>query len=229
LKQRSTVARAAAICLGLCLPQALLAEAVICPGGGFSVYGAGHRADAVCQAALEATEQLASCNLYVPTPVAIEVTRSMPGNCYGLYHCDEDLIQLLPLEVYETHLSGAPDSPFGHLEPEVFFNSILRHELAHAALGTLPCPYEGCPATQEFVAYTMQIRFLSDADRAPLDQRAAKVERPITRDGISAAVLMLSPEAFIANAHAYLSQQEDACDMIGAIARGDVIFDLPFR
>jgi hypothetical protein len=127
----------------------------------------------------------------------------MPGNCYGLYHCDEDLIQLFPEEVYETYLAGASESPFGHLEPGVFFNSILHHELAHAALNTMPCPYEGCPAAQEFVAYTMQIWFLSDADRAPFDLRVAEAERPMTRDGINALVLIILSDAFIENANGY--------------------------
>lgn len=190
--------------------------------------GAGNRSEAICSAATVATMQLASCNLTVPAPITVEISRTVPGDCYGLYHCDDQLIQLFPVEAYATHLSGAPQSPFGHLEPEVFFNSVLRHELVHAALDGTHCPFESCRATQEFVAYTMQIMFLSDIDRAPFDLRRAEAERPATRDSVNTIILMMSPETFIDNAYAYLMQQGDPCALIGAIARGEVVFDHPF-
>lgn len=51
----------------------------------------------------------------------------------------------------------------------------------------------------------------------------------MTRDGINALALMMLPDAFIENAYGYLSAQDDPCALIGAIARGEVILDLPFR
>lgn len=193
------------------------------------VQGGGEQAQAICETAALAKRQLASCNLPVTRTVTVEVTRTLPGNCYGLYYCDNDLIQLLPVDVYATYLLGHPESPFGHLAPEVFFDSILRHELAHAALRDMPCPYEGCPATQEFVAFNMQIRFLSDIDRAPFERFTNEIERPISREGVNALVLMMSPETFVRNAYAYLSQQNDPCGLMGEIVGGDVLLDLPFR
>lgn len=193
------------------------------------VQGGGDRTEAICEAAAEAKAQLASCNLPVTQTVTVEITRVLPENCNGAYHCDEQLIQLLPLEAYATYLTRYLDGPFGHLDPEVFFDSILRHEFAHAALGGMPCPYERCPVTQEFVAYTMQIRFLADSERAPFEQLVAQIERPVSRDSVNGLVLMMSPETFAMNSLAYLSQIDDPCGLMDEITKGAVLFDRPFH
>jgi hypothetical protein len=213
----------------LALVAPLQAEGYPCPGGMFTIEGAIGRGPAICEMAARAAEQLASCNLEVPSGLTIEITRAMPGDCYGLYHCREDLIQLLPLEAYESYLEANPDSVFGHLSPQVFFDSVLRHELAHAALEEMPCPYAACPATQEFVAYVMQIRFLSMADRAPVDARIAALKRPMPRENVNAMILTMAPELFVENAYRYFSQQDDPCGLISSVARGDVTFDMPSR
>ncbi len=223
---------AGALSLALAASAPLWAQDVTCPGGGVTIQGAPERATAICEATAIATDQLASCNLYVPDQITIEVTQSLPGNCYGLYHCEEDLIQLLPVSAYETYLDANPASPFGHLSPQVFFDSILRHELAHAAMNRTPCPFDGCPASQEFVAYTMQIYFLPDADRTRFETRlgeAGAPDRPITRDSLNAMILMMAPEIFIENAYRYFARLEEPCALIGEIARGDVLLDLPFQ
>lgn len=217
------------LAIGALLATPLAAENVTCQGGAFTVRDAAERTDSICEAAATATEQLASCNLTIAETVTIEVTGAFSDRCLGLYHCDDRLIQLRPLEDYATYLSGNPDSPFSHLDPEVFFQSVLRHELAHAALSATPCPYEGCPVTRELVAYTMQIRFLSEADRAPFDRLVAQADRQMTRDDFSVIGLMLAREAFIENAYVFLSQQDDPCEFVSKIARGDIILDRPVR
>lgn len=230
LEQTSNRRIAAILVAGLPFATPAFADELVCPGGsGVVVVDGGDRSEAICGAAAESIAQLASCNLMVPRPITVEIIQAMPGNCYGLYHCGEERIQLLPVEAYASFLSRSPENPFAHLDPEVFFNSILRHELAHAALYATPCRYEGCPATREFVAYTVQIWFLPDAGRAPFDERVAEAVRPMTRDGVSAVVLMMAPGAFIANAYGYLSQQKEPCALIEAISAGEVVFDLPFR
>ena len=216
------------LAVGAFLATQLAAEDFTCPGGAIVVQSAGDHSEAICRVASEATRQLASCNLTVPSPITVEVTHEVPSGCYGLYHCGDHLIQLRPVGDYAAHLSSAPQSLFAHVEPDVFFESILRHEMVHAVLEATHCPFDSCPATQEFVAYTMQIMFLPDIERAPFDQRLAEVSRPVTRDSVNAIILMWSPETFMTNAYAYLMQQNDPCALIGAIAQGEVVFDLPF-
>jgi hypothetical protein len=210
------------------LASSLRADAYVCPDGSITVQGASdEREPEICAAAELATRQLASCNLEVPDGVTIEVTQSVPGECYGVYHCHEELIQLLPLEAYESYLAANAETPFGHLPPRVFFDSVLRHELAHAALEDMPCPFGDCRASQEFVAYTMQIMFLPETDRAAFDARVHMAERPVPRERLNTMILMMAPDVFIEHAYTYLSQQDDPCILIGKIARGEVILDTP--
>lgn len=217
------------ITAGLVMAAPVAADEFICPGGTVIVQGSVERAEAICVAAEDAKGQLASCNLPVTQTVTVEITRALPGNCFGLYSCEENLIQLQPLDAYADLLSEEPGIPFGHLEPEAFFNSILRHELAHAALDGMPCRFEACPATQEFVAYNMQIRFLSDSERAPFDIFVASTVEPVIRERINALVLAMSPEIFLRNAYAYLASEDDPCDLMAEIVRGEVLFDMPFQ
>lgn len=219
---------ACALGLSLASPASPGAEGIACAGSDVTVVGAKSGLRDICDGASEAIAQLASCNLTLQGPVTVEIVESLPG-CLGLYHCDDDLIQLLSPDAYARHLSRSPGGPFGHLEPEVFFGGVLRHELAHAALASMPCPFEGCPATKEFVAYTMQIWFLPEAARAPFDRRASDRVRPAFREGVSVVVLMMAPEAFIANAYAYLTGQDDPCGLIADVASGEVTFDGPVR
>lgn len=207
----------------------IVAQEHVCPGGTVIVQGGGERSEAICEAAVEAKGQLASCNLPVTQTVTVEITPVLPGNCHALYDCDNNLIQLLPLDAYTDFLSEQPESPWGHLESEVFFNSILRHELVHAALDDMPCPYEVCPVTQEFAAYNMQIRFLPEAERAPFERFSVETERPISRDSLNALVLAMSPETFVRNAHVYLARQDNPCELMADIASGEVLFDMPLQ
>ena len=162
-RSHRTLARA--LGLSLAWQTGLAAEGIRCPDIDVTVLGADERADDICKAVATTVEQLKSCNLTVQGPITVEIVHSLP-NCLGLYHCDDALIQLLSIEAYGSYLSRSPDSLFNHLAPGLFFESVLRHELARAALESMPCPFEGCPATTEFIAYTMQIWFLPDAARA---------------------------------------------------------------
>lgn len=38
-----------------------------------------------------------------------------------------------------------------------FFESVILHELAHAALDDMPCSFPSCIVGQEYIAYAMQI------------------------------------------------------------------------
>jgi hypothetical protein len=47
------------------------------------------------------------------TPVTVEITRRIPDNCHGLYHCDDNLIQLRPLEDYAENGGAKVDHGSG--------------------------------------------------------------------------------------------------------------------
>ncbi|KPQ17664.1 MAG: hypothetical protein HLUCCO18_04015 [Rhodobacteraceae bacterium HLUCCO18] len=106
----------------------LCAGGYACPEGDITGLGAPvDRAGAICAATELATRQRASCNPEVSDGVTMAVTQSVPGDCHGMYHCHVELIQLQPLEAFESCLAAKSETPSGHLSQRVFFDSVLRH------------------------------------------------------------------------------------------------------
>ncbi|MGI3183870.1 DUF6639 family protein [Nioella aestuarii] len=177
----------------------------------------------ICESASEAVELFERCN--VPAfrpPLHIEVVDELPEGCLGVFHCGESRIDVLSPEHLETHRN--PESAFAFLTAEDYFRSIVVHELAHAGFDTLNCPIESCIASDEYVAYNMQVMFLSPDQQA---QFAAQGEtgETVSRDQISAAILFMAPDLFVQRAWAHLQQREDPCGYIGLITDGDIILD----
>jgi hypothetical protein len=200
------------------------AEPIACPDGRVFTENAGDDAALICALAARATEQLASCNLTVPAPLAITVIPELEDRCLGLYHCGEGRVEILAPGAYLPLRTESEASAFATVSEEAFFESVIRHELAHAALDSMPCPFESCLASQEYVAYTMQVRFLPEADRISFEAAIAHDGR-VTRDMLSAIMVMMAPEVFARRAWLHLSAREDPCDFIGQIARGEVLLD----
>ncbi len=140
----------------------------------------------------------------------------------GLYHCGENRIEILPPDA--TGALRKPNSAFAEFPTEQFFDSIVTHELSHAAFDKIPCATGICPATAEYVAYTMQIRSLIHAGHSDLGVRM-NLDKTIDNDEINAVFLMMAPDIFIQKAWTHLSQQEDACSYVGQIMSGKIRFD----
>jgi hypothetical protein len=211
-----------AMAMALATPGA--AQPIACPDGKVFTENAGPDAALICDLAGRITEQLASCNLNVPAPVTIAVVPELEAKCIGLYHCGEGRIEILNPEAYLPLRAEGQASAFAPVSEEAFFESIIRHELAHAALDSMPCPFASCLASQEYVAYTMQVRFLPEADRIAFEE-AITHHGPVSRDMLSAIMVMMAPEVFAQRAWLHLSARENPCDFIGQIARGEVLFD----
>ena len=118
--------------------------------------------------------------------------------------------------------------PFAAIPIDHYYDSILIHELAHAAYGDRNCPFSTCPVNNEFIAYAMQVRSLSDEDRAIFEAWGG-IEQSESRRYLSAAMLAMSPERFAAAAWWHLSLQDAPCEYIGAIVSGDVLLDHRWR
>lgn len=200
------------------------AEPLACPGGRVFTENAGEDADLICSLAARATEQLATCNLTVPAPVTIAVIPELQDQCLGLYHCGQGRIEILAPGEYAPLRAKGKASAFAPVSDEAFFESVIRHELAHAALDDMPCPFDSCVASQEYVAYTMQVRFLPETDRIAFED-ATEHEGPVSRDMLSGIMLMMAPDVFARRAWLHLKEREDPCGFIGQIARGEVLLD----
>lgn len=218
--------RAAGVACALWVTGALglAAQPVACPAGRILTENAGEDAALICTLAARATRQLASCNLGVPAPVTIAVVPELEDQCLGLYHCGMGRIEILSPGAYLPLRAEGRASAFATVSDEAFFEGVIRHELAHAALDGMPCPFGSCLVNQEYIAYTMQVRFLPEADRIAFEA-AIDQDGRVTRDMLSSIMLMMAPQTFARRAWLHLSAREDPCGFIGQIARGEVLLD----
>lgn len=180
-------------------------------------------ANAVCSVSERAMFQFRACNLGpFPEPLRVDIVGSLSANCVGLYHCNQNWVELLEPSSMQALRQG--DGVFGFLTEEEYFRSIVVHELAHAAFDAVPCPYEGCVVANEYIAYAMQVMSLSPDYRKLFEERSG-LDRRVSVVEFSRLMLDLAPERFGARAWAHLQQRDDPCGYIGAIVNGSVLLD----
>jgi hypothetical protein len=205
-----------------CLPAASTAQTLSCPDDRITVVDAGEYSDRICRVGAQAIDELAACNLPLDRPITITLSRTLDENCVGVYHCGEDTMELTHPDDLATMI--AESALFSALDVLSYFDSILFHELVHAAADTIPCPYESCPATSEYLAYALQIRALSAEDREKIGLAEVSEDR-ISRDAINAIMVFWAPDRFAVKAWTHLMQREDPCAYVGLIAKGNIVFD----
>jgi hypothetical protein len=182
----------------------------------------GELAGRLCALVEESVASLAESRLSVPLPLRIEVKPNLETGCLGVYHCGTSQIDLFDPGSFAQ--AGADQGPFAGIPTERYYDSIVTHELAHAAYDDRNCPLSTCPVNQEFIAYAMQVRSLSDADRATFEASGV-IEPSDARSYLSSVMLAMSPERFASAAWWHFSRQEEPCDYVGAILSGDVLLD----
>ena len=165
-----------------------------CPRSRFSVISDPADALKICEMASGAVAQLATCSVLIDRPVVIEVVDRLPEGYIGQYHHGKYRIDLLSPRAAQVYLETK--NPMTVRHRDAFYQSIIVHELTHAALDDMPCPISGCYATQEYVAYA-----------------------------INEPIALFAPDVFMQKAWLHFSQQEDPCGFIGQIASGKIFFD----
>lgn len=176
----------------------------------------------VCQLAATMLDRLATCNVVTQRPITIELKPAFEMGCLGLYHCGEDRIELLNPEPFES--AREAESAFAMLNTRDYYASVIAHELAHAAYDNVPCPFGDCRATDEYVAYTMQVYTLESVARASFEA-AIPYKRRVVRDEINPMIVLMAPDIFARKAWMHFSQQDDGCAFIQQIMNGDVLLD----
>lgn len=202
----------------------LRAETLTCENSLVSVISEQTRdAEMVCEAVGLTTVLFDQYN--VPAllfPLRIQVVEEMKDGCVALYHCGEDRIEILEPPLMETRRD--PDGAFTFLPINEYFRSVVVHELAHAASDGAPCPFGICVVRDEYVAYAMQVMFLTSD--AQLEFAAiAELERPISRDELSSIMLFIAPNLFAQKVWTHLTQRDDPRGFIGQLSEGKVILD----
>jgi len=205
-------------------PPLALAEEVSCENPLISVTGRNSEfAQRTCEAVKYAEALFQRCN--VPpfrTPIKFSIVEGIEPGCVAQLHCGEDWIEILEPPAMDKRRS--PDGAFGFLPIDAYFQSVVVHELAHAVYDHLPCPLQTCIATNEYVAYAMQVMSLKSDDRLAF-QNNAGLDREILDDELNAVILSMAQGVFARRVWAHLSQREDMCGYIGQITSGTVFLD----
>lgn len=223
MAQTAKAPRLLALALCVMAPLSVNAQCLPCPDPRIAVEGGGSDQGTICSAATRAVSQLESCGLALPDQVVIEIVDDLPPACLGVYHRGALRIEMRAPEDFARQREGQ-DSLFSVISDAAFYESTLRHELAHATLDTMPCPIASCLIGQEYIAYSLQIRFLPEPDRLAFEA-ARPLDRPVPRDMLNPMILFMAPDTFARFAAAHLAQQDDPCAFIGQIARGEVLLD----
>lgn len=180
----------------------------------------------LCRLVRRSVAFLAECHLDVPLPVQVHVMPEIREGCLGLYHCGTSRIDVLDPVAFASAIPS--EGPFAAVPIESFYDSILIHELAHAAYDDRNCPFGTCPVNQEFIANAMQVWSLSDADRSSFEAWDP-MEPSESKSYLTPMMLAMSPERFAAAAWWHFSRQDAPCEYIGAIVAGDVLLDRRWR
>ena len=199
-------------------------ETLFCEASEVTVTASGVReARLACGAAAHAKTLFESCNIPAITrPLRIGVVEDLKPSCFGQYHCGEDRIELLSLPAMQAQL--LPDSAYARLSDEAFFKSIVVHELTHAAIENMPCPFKTCLVAHEYLAYVMQVMSLSpEAKRQFI--KGVDLEREISRDELNPFMYFMAPDRFARKAWMHFTQRDDPCGFVGQIVDGTVLLD----
>ncbi|MRU16932.1 hypothetical protein FDP25_15930 [Roseovarius sp. A21] len=175
-----------------------------------------------CTSAQNVLKTLGACHVQLTNPVKITIVSDLPDTCLGLYHCGKNHIELLTPDAALDKRTA--DSVFSQLSKQDLFDSVLAHELTHAAYDSTPCPFGNCPATAEYLAYTMQIMSLPAKARQRVEA-GIEINERITRDEVNPMILYMSPNTFIRKSWAHLTQREDRCNYVRQLMEGLIFLD----
>ena len=210
----------------LCLATQLAAEPLACLDPLITVTGSDLATrELACSAAAEARKTLASCNAILDRAIEFEIVEAFDTDhaaCLGLYHCGEDKIEILS----PADMAAARDKEgaFELIADEAYWQSIIVHELTHAAYDTIKCPFTSCVATTEYAAYAMQV-FSLPPDQQALFGTSVTLRSKPSFDSISMVMLFMAPDRFAKMAWLHFRGREDPCDYMRLIMEGQMFFD----
>ena len=178
-----------------------------------------------CEAADTGLALLGSCGLELVRPVRIDVADRIDTDhlhCLGQFSCDDDRVELLSPQA----LAGAvrQDRPTGQIPSERLFETMVAHELTHAALSHATPPGELGVVDHEYLAYSFQIEALSEEEREIFMTLAPGEDEDAAFDRVNGFLLMMSPDHFAAAAYAHFSAPENRCSMVARIVSGEFRF-----
>ncbi|NNE81467.1 MAG: hypothetical protein HKN18_14465 [Silicimonas sp.] len=212
--------------IGLCVAGQLAAEPFTCADPMFEVDGGDVATQTrVCTAASDARKSLKQCGVSLDRNIEIEIVKAFDAQynaCLGLYHCGEDRIEILA----PAELSAARDrdGPFELISDDAYWDSILAHELTHAAYDTIECPFSNCIVTSEYASYAMQVFSMPEDQRDLFGQTVTLRSKP-SYDAITEVMLFLAPGHFAKIAWLHFQDREQPCGYMRMVMEGQIFFD----
>lgn len=208
----------------LLIMQPAAAAVITCSAANVTVtYQQVENAAIACAAVQQTMAQFETCGLPpLIKPISINIVEALEAGYVGLYHLGKDKIEVLsPSAIMEIWNA---DSAFSGVDISTFFKSAMTHELSHAATDDIPCPFASCMARDEYIAYAMQVLSL-DPDALSAFEETSHIDRLISTDELSPAIMFMAPNLFAQKVWAHFQQRDDGCAFIGQLVRGERIID----
>lgn len=202
----------------------LTADTLTCPTRDVTInYDQKSNAALACEAVEQTLTLFSQCNLpFLPDRLQIDIVQSLEPGCVGLFHCGQDRIAVLAPDLMKPVRD--PEGTFAFLPSDEYFQSVIVHEMTHAATENTPCPFDACPVSMEYMAYAIQIMSMKTDARVFLYHHL-DTEQPVSRDDLSFVLLLMAPNVFAEKVGAHFSQRDDSCGFLRDLASGSVLLD----
>ncbi len=175
----------------------------------------------LCTVVDRVLEQLSQCHLAQKDPLTINIVEGFeddrPG-CVGIFDCANDRIEILKPELMGKSLED--NRRFSRLPLMSLFDSVVAHEMTHALIYQNYGEDSGSWAQNEYMAYAMQMAFLSPEDRA-LFMQGFTTDRPGSLAGINILIMLMAPDAFAAEVWLHFSAKDNGCAFMGQLLSGE--------
>jgi hypothetical protein len=181
----------------------------------------------VCRTVQAALPMLEQCHMPVRQSVRITVVGELPNaasTCLGYFQGDERAIYIRPAQAMAASID--PDSAFRGIDADLFFESILVHELGHALFQQNATAGAVCSANHEYVAHAMQMAWLPDEARAQIVSGYV-VAPPVDAMRLNRLVLAMAPDRYTALVWQHFAQPEHRCDFVRRLLVGEETLMIP--
>ena len=223
------VSLALLMCLPGVYPSEALADAhmVTCDLTNFTVEAeTTAEAQAVCQLVSDALPQLQDCHMPVKLPVKIRVSDELRGvgpRCLGYYQCESSEIYVRSAEGMVQSID--PEGAYRQIETDVFFESIVVHEIAHALFQQNACVSAACADNHEYVAHAMQMAWLPEEARALIVQEYPQ-DPPIDPMLLNGFIAAMAPDRYAALVWQHFSEPENGCNFVQRLLIGETTLQI---
>jgi hypothetical protein len=179
---------------------------------------------AVCDGAAAASAFLSRLGVEVASEIQVQVAGElppeMPSTVIGCCSADGGRVYMLEYPVYVQRQRFLFELP----PDRVFYAAVTAHEIAHAAVLSLPGAKRLGPVAHEYVAYVTMFASLPPGHRDRLLERYPA--GPLDDDAIRGIdLLIVDPMRFGAAAHRHFERQPDQKAFVARVLAGEALVD----